>query len=169
MGLVALSLIVGPFVEEDEGESDTTSTDGPTTTERPTTTEEQHATERESTTTTERQTTTTEAPTTTVPPTTTTTEEPEVSNDRRSAQSYLDLMGFSRTGLIKQLEFEGYPTAAATTAIDSLDVDWNAEAVESAQSYTELMGFSRSGLVDQLVFEGFTQAEAEHGAAAVFG
>ena len=105
LGLLALSMVVGPFVEEDEGESDAISAEAPTATERQTTSTEEDrttTTERESTTTTRRQTTTTEAPTTTVPPTTATTEDLEVSNARDSAQSYLDLMGFSRTGLIEQ-------------------------------------------------------------------
>jgi hypothetical protein len=78
-------------------------------------------------------------------------------------------MGFSRTGLIEQLEFEGYPTDAATTAVDSLTVDWAAEAVESAQSYLDTMPFSHSGLVDQLTFEGFTPEQAEHGATTTLG
>src|SRR5262245_53619264 len=57
--------------------------------------------------------TTTEAPTTTTttaPPTTTTAppppEDPELSNARESARSYLDMMGFSRQGLIDQLSSE---------------------------------------------------------------
>jgi hypothetical protein len=107
-----------------------------------------------------------------VPPTTTTTAppgNPEVSNARRPAESYLDFSGFSRSGLIKQLELEGYSTDAATQAADSLNVDWNAEAVESAESYLEFSGFSHSGLVDQLEFEGFTPEEAEHGAATALG
>ena len=53
------------------------------------------------------------------------------------------------------------------SAVDSLDVDWFAEAAESAQSYIDMMGFSHSGLVEQLMFEGFTADEAEHGVTAV--
>src|SRR5215204_749863 len=67
-------------------------------------------------------------------------------------------------GLIEQLEFEGYPTEAATVAVDSLTVDWNAEAGESARSYLDFQGFSQAGLVDQLVFEGFTPEQANQGA-----
>jgi hypothetical protein len=112
--------------------------------------------------------------TTTAPPTTTTTappEDPEVTNARRTAASYVDMTGFSRSGLIDQLEFEGYSTEAATLAVDTLPggVDWMAEAVESAQSYVGMMGFSHSGLVDQLEFEGFTPEQAEHGASVALG
>ena len=167
--------------ESDTGARNTTSTEDDTTTTEPTTTTESTTTTTEepttttaapttTTTTEEPTTTTTTSTTTTLPPTTTTTappEDPEVSNARRSAESYLDLMGFSRTGLIEQLEFEGYSVDAATAAVDSLDVDWFAEAAESAQSYIDMMGFSRSGLVEQLIFEGFTTEEAEHGATAV--
>jgi hypothetical protein len=91
-------------------------------------------------------------------------EDPQVINARRSAESYLALAGFSRAGLIKQLEFEQYSTEAATAAVDSLNVDWFAEAVQSAESYLEISGFSHGGLVDQLEFEGYTPEEAEHGA-----
>jgi hypothetical protein len=78
-------------------------------------------------------------------------------------------MGFSRSGLIKQLsEFEGFSARDAQVAVDSMKVNWNEEADQSAKSYIELMGFSRSGLIDQLVkFEGFTKTQAAHGADSV--
>lgn len=72
---LAVSVVVGPFVEEDEPETEATTAERSTTTERWTTTTEAR------TTTTERETTTTEATTTTTQPTTsrpttTTTEAP---------------------------------------------------------------------------------------------
>lgn len=84
-------------------------------------------------------------------------------NALRSAESYLRFSAFSRTGLIGQLEFEGYDTDDATFAVDFLDVDWNEQAALKAESYLEFSSFSRSGLIDQLMFEGFTRQEAEHG------
>ncbi|ACZ23269.1 protein of unknown function (DUF1535) [Sanguibacter keddieii DSM 10542] len=84
-----------------------------------------------------------------------------------SAQSYLDYSAFSRTGLIGQLEFEGFSTDDATFAVDHIAPDWNAQAAESAQSYLDYSAFSRQGLIDQLVFEGFSVTEAEFGVAAV--
>jgi len=80
----------------------------------------------------------------------------------RSAQSYLDVMPFSRSGLIYQLEFEGFTSAQATYAVDAVGADWSAQAVLSAQSYLDLMAFSRSGLIYQLEFEGFTSAQATY-------
>ena len=85
-------------------------------------------------------------------------------NALRSARDYLNLSGFSRSGLIGQLEFEGYTTEEATFAVDALDVDWRDQAVRSAEDYLNLSGFSRSGLIDQLMFEGYTREEAEYGA-----
>jgi hypothetical protein len=84
-----------------------------------------------------------------------------------SAESYLDFMAFSRSGLIKQLEFEGFSTADATFAVDTVDVDWMVQAEKSAQSYLDFTSFSRSGLIDQLEFEGFTSEQARHGADSV--
>ncbi len=84
-------------------------------------------------------------------------------NAIRSAESYLSFTAFSRSGLIKQLEFEGYTNSEATLGVDSLDVDWNRQAALSAEQYLDFTSFSRSGLIDQLVFEGFTRSQATYG------
>jgi type IV secretory pathway VirB10-like protein len=91
------------------------------------------------------------------------TETPSQRNAFRSAESYLSFMAFSRSGLIEQLEYEGYSLADATYGVDGQMADWNAQAAKSAESYLEFMSFSRSGLIDQLMFEGYSQAEAEYG------
>jgi hypothetical protein len=83
------------------------------------------------------------------------------------AESYLDYTAFSRTGLIGQLEYEGFSTEDATFAVDNVDVDWNAQAAASAESYLAYSSFSRSGLIDQLLYEGFTPEQAEFGVTAV--
>lgn len=88
-------------------------------------------------------------------------------NAVRSAENYLTVTHFSRTGLITQLQFEGYEQADAEFAVDHIAVDWNAEAAKSAQAYLDLTSFSRQGLVDQLLFEGFTAEQAEYGVTAV--
>jgi len=85
------------------------------------------------------------------------------SNAKKSATSYLRYSSFSRTGLIGQLEFEGFSTADATYGVDAQKADWNVQAAKSAKSYLKYSSFSRIGLIDQLVFEGFTQAQAEYG------
>lgn len=83
------------------------------------------------------------------------------------AESYLDYTAFSRSGLIGQLEYEGFSTEDATFAVDNIEVDWNAQAAASAQSYLDYSSFSRSGLIDQLLYEGFTPEQAEYGVTAV--
>lgn len=87
-------------------------------------------------------------------------------NAVRSAEDYLDMSGFSRHGLIEQLEYEGFSTEDASFAVDHITVDWNVQAARSAKDYLDMSGFSHSGLVDQLVYEGFTPAQAEYGVAA---
>lgn len=84
-------------------------------------------------------------------------------NALRSAESYLNFTAFSYSGLIGQLEYEGYSTEDATWAVDRVGADWNEQAALSAASYLEFSSFSRSGLIDQLIFEGFTRAQAEYG------
>lgn len=91
-------------------------------------------------------------------------------NAIRSAKSYLDLQGFSRKGLIDQLSSEygdGYSVADATVAVDSLNIDWNAQAARAAKSYLDLQGFSCQGLIDQLSSEygdGYSVEQATYGA-----
>jgi hypothetical protein len=94
-------------------------------------------------------------------------------NAVEAAESYLDFSGFSREGLIDQLSSkaaDGYSEKDATIAVDSLDVNWNAEAVEAAESYLEFTSFSRAGLIDQLTSSAgdqFTQAQAVYAANKV--
>ena len=55
----------------------------------------------------------------------------------------------------------------AAVAVDSLNVDWNAQAVKSAKSYLGFKGFSCRGLIDQLSSEHgskFTNEQATYGA-----
>ena len=89
------------------------------------------------------------------------------SNALRMAHQYIDSLPFSYSGLIEQLEFEGFSTEDATYAADNCGADWNRQAELMAERYLDTMAFSHSGLVDQLVFEGFTQEQAEHGASSV--
>jgi hypothetical protein len=86
-------------------------------------------------------------------------------NALRAADNYLDFTAFSRTGLIKQLEFEKYSPEDATWAADRVTVDWNQQAAKAAKNYLEFTSFSRSGLVEQLLFEGYTPEQAEYGAS----
>jgi len=86
-------------------------------------------------------------------------------NAREKAADYLSYTAFSRTGLIKQLEFEGFSAADATYGTDAQNADWNAEATAKAKDYLSFTSFSHSGLVGQLEFDGFTAAQAEYGVA----
>ena len=93
----------------------------------------------------------------------------------QAAEQYLDFGGFSRQGLIDQLSSDygdQYPVEVATAAVDSLNVDYNAEAVEAAESYLEFQPFSHAGLVDQLSSEygdKFTREQAEYAASVALG
>ncbi len=88
-------------------------------------------------------------------------------NAAAKAEQYLSIMAFSRSGLIKQLEYEGYSHQEAVYGVDHTGADWNEQAALKAEQYLELMAFSRSGLIDQLKYEGFTPQQAEFGARAV--
>lgn len=88
-------------------------------------------------------------------------------NARGSAEDYLGYTAFSKTGLIEQLEFEGFSTADAEYAVENIEVDWMEQAEKSAADYMDYSSFSRAGLIDQLEFEGFTPEQAAHGADSV--
>jgi len=81
----------------------------------------------------------------------------------KAAENYLDFTAFSRSGLIEQLEFEGYSTEDSTFAVDAITVDWSEQAVKAAENYLDFTAFSRSGLIEQLEFEGYTREQAEYG------
>lgn len=83
-------------------------------------------------------------------------------NAVRRAEQYLSIMAFSKSGLISQLEYDGFSNEDATYAVNKLNVDWKEQAVKKAKQYLDLMAFSRSGLIEQLEYEGFTAAEATY-------
>lgn len=94
------------------------------------------------------------------------TEKPTTgeSNALRSAKDYLKYMPFSYTGLIEQLEYEGYSTEEATYAVDNCGADWYKQAEKEADSYLKYSAFSYTGLIDQLEYEGYTSDQATQAA-----
>lgn len=84
-------------------------------------------------------------------------------NALRSAREYLNFSAFSYTGLIHQLEYEGYSTEEATYAADNCNANWNEQAAKSAKEYLDMSSFSRQELINQLIYGGYTQEQAEYG------
>ena len=86
------------------------------------------------------------------------------------AKSYLEVLYFSRTGLIDQLEYEGFNTSTSKVAVDYVNPSWKKQAAGSAQSYVDTFGydyFTWDELYDQLRWEGFTASEATYGVESV--
>ena len=88
-------------------------------------------------------------------------------NALRAAKNYLRTVPLSYSGLIQQLEFEGYSEQEAKYGADHCGADWNEQAAKAAKNYLNIMSFSRSGLIQQLEFEGYTSDQAEYGVKAV--
>lgn len=84
-------------------------------------------------------------------------------NALKSAQRYLSIMAFSYSGLVQQLEYEGYSHDEAVYAVDNCGADWNEQAAKKAADYLDMMSFSRDGLIDQLKYEGFSEEQAIYG------
>lgn len=89
------------------------------------------------------------------------------SNAVGKAQDYLDYSAFSKSGLVKQLTYEGFSAADAKYAVEHITVDWTVQADKKAKDYMAYSSFSRQSLIKQLTYEGFTTAEATHGATSV--
>ena len=89
-------------------------------------------------------------------------------NALQRAYDYLEYQAFSYSGLIEQLEFEGFTNSEATFAVDNCGADWSKQAVLRAEQYLEYSSFSRSGLKEQLEFEGFTSSQAEYAVNQVY-
>jgi len=111
----------------------------------------------------------TAAPATTTVARTPATKPATVSQDNAKAKAldYLDYSSFSRTGLIKQLKYEGFSTADATYGVDATHTNWNRQAALKARDYLDYDSFSRTGLIKQLKYEGFTTAQATYGVKVV--
>lgn len=88
-------------------------------------------------------------------------------NAIRHAEQYIETMPFSKSGLIEQLEFEGYSTEDAKFAVDNIDVDWREQAVRHAELYIDTMPFSRDGLIEQLKFEGHSEEDSVYAVGQV--
>ncbi len=90
-----------------------------------------------------------------------------------AAKEYLSSQAFSQQGLIDQLSSsagDGYSVSDATVAVDSLTVNWDAEAVQDAKQYLQNQSFSCQGLIQQLsssAGDQFTEAQAQYAATKV--
>ena len=67
-------------------------------------------------------------------------------NALKSAEQYLNVMAFSYSGLIDQLEYEGYTAEEAEYAAKNCGANWNERAVKSAEQHLATMSFSRQSL-----------------------
>ena len=84
------------------------------------------------------------------------------------ARSYLSLeSGFSKEGLVDQLEYEGFSESEAQWAVERCGADWDEQAAIKARRYLDLSPMSRSRLADQLEYEGFTSSEIAYALDAV--
>lgn len=89
-------------------------------------------------------------------------------NALKSAEQYLNVMAFSYSGLIDQLEYEGYTAEEAEYAAKNCGADWNEQALLSAKQYLKTMSFSKDGLIEQLEYEGYTHEQAVYGAEQAY-
>lgn len=87
-------------------------------------------------------------------------------NALKKANSYLNIMAFSYSELVKQLVYVGFTNEEAVYAADNCGADWNEQAAKKAEDYLGIMAFSRDGLIEQLEYVGFTHEQAVYGVEA---
>ena len=78
------------------------------------------------------------------------------------AKEYLSFTSFSKSGLYKQLQYEGFPDDSCQFAIDNIVTDWNKNALKTAENYLSFSSFSDQGLYEQLIYEGFSEEQAQY-------
>ena len=108
--------------------------------------------------------------TTTAVKTPTATKSTTIGQDNalRAAINYLSIMPFSYSGLVEQLEYEGYTHSQAIYGADNCGADWYVQAARHAEQYLSIMPFSRDGLYDQLEYEGYTAAQINYALSKVY-
>lgn len=79
-----------------------------------------------------------------------------------AADSFLEFTNDSRESLIELLEYSGFDARDAAVAIDLLEIDWNAQALERAKIYAEMDSMTDETLRDWLDENGFTDEEIEY-------
>lgn len=71
-------------------------------------------------------------------------------NALKKAKDYLRVLAFSYSGLIEQLEYEGFSYNDSLYAVNNCDANWNEQAKKKAAQYLSVMSFSKEGLISQL-------------------
>lgn len=87
----------------------------------------------------------------------TTTEKDKVA---AMASQYLIDNAYSEKELAAQLQRDGYPEKKVIAAIQTLNIDWNEQAVKAAETVLIDNGYSEKGLIEQLQYYHFTKEQA---------
>lgn len=80
----------------------------------------------------------------------------------KTANEYLSVLNFSKSGLANQLIHDGFTNEEANYAVDNLTIDWDEQAYETAQTYLQLISFDAWDLEEQLMHDGFTEVQARN-------
>ncbi len=89
----------------------------------------------------------------------------EEENAIKFVNSRLRYWGYSRQGLIYDLEDEGFSHALAVKVVDSMDINWKTQAVKAAKTKLKYFSYSRASLIEALEdYEYFDHEQAVYGA-----
>ena len=95
----------------------------------------------------------------------TTTEEvlnSIVQEAMKTAKTYLGYIDYSYSGLVNQLELEGYSNTDAVKAVEMLGIDWNEQALKCANAYIVKSKMTKKEVKKQMKADGFTDSQIEY-------
>lgn len=87
----------------------------------------------------------------------------------KTIKQYLKKLAFSEESLIDQLVYDGYPKSEASEAIDSLDIDWNEQAVKWAKDFLDYYVVSNDRIYVLLEEEGFDDDQINYAIKELYG
>lgn len=83
----------------------------------------------------------------------------------KRAHDLIELSAFSKTGLIAQLESEGFSRRDAEAVVKAMDIDWGLQAAYYMweHPFDFILAYEESIAVSKLQLVGFTREEASRG------
>ena len=87
--------------------------------------------------------------------------EPEIAQN--TVKPYLDIIGYSRDGLIAKLQEKGMDAQTAQVTVDAAGLDFNQQALRRAKSNLQTIAYSAKGLEEKLQAEKFSPQQAQYG------
>lgn len=85
-----------------------------------------------------------------------------------AAKDYLEFAPLSRMKLYEILNSEEHPTTHVEIVVNTVQVDWNQNALNKAYNLLQVQGFSKREMMDQLAFEGYSTESIRYAVKKIY-